>query len=73
MFADDLELASYLEQQRLDRAIATARASKQVALPATGKCHNCDEVVETGIRFCDSFCRDDYEHRVNRRKANGQT
>lgn len=73
MFADDLELASYLEQQRLELAIADVLAAKPATLPSVGKCHNCDEAVETGTRFCDSFCRDDYDHRVNRRKVNGQT
>lgn len=72
-FADDLELASHLEQQRLDLAIADALAAKPVTLPAVGKCHNCDEDVDAGMRFCDAFCRDDYDHRMQRRKVNGQT
>jgi hypothetical protein len=71
MFADDLELAAYLEEQRTLSAIADALADKPKVLPLVKECHNCGEELEAGLRFCDQFCRDDYEHRTNRRKING--
>ena len=29
-------------------------------LPAKGACYNCQDDVPYDLRFCDSFCRDDY-------------
>ena len=71
MFADDLELASYLEQQRIEKGVEEALARKPIKPPFIKKCHNCDEPLGTGLRFCDGHCRDDYEHRMLRRKVNG--
>lgn len=71
-YADELDLASEPEQRRIEAAIEAARNSRESGLPATGVCHNCHEPVEAGIRFCDQFCRDDHDYRMQRRKANAR-
>lgn len=61
--ADALDRASIEEQRELDRCIAAAKQSTKPPLPAIGSCHNCDESLRPGMRFCDADCRDDYEKR----------
>jgi hypothetical protein len=34
---------------------------------ATGECLNCEAPVEPPKRFCDQYCRDDFERRNARR------
>jgi len=33
------------------------------ALAANGRCFNCGNPLGQGLRFCDTDCRDDYDHR----------
>lgn len=72
-FADPADRASHEEALGLEMALAAARQRLTTArvLPVTGKCHNCDEQLDQGERFCDGDCRDDYDHRMKRRAANG--
>lgn len=55
------------EADRSDEKIAAAidegidRARRQTVLTYTGECHFCGEEVAEPLRFCDSFCRDDYD------------
>ena len=61
-------------QLALDAAIKTALNKREPALKAVGSCYNCGEVFgddEQSLRFCDEDCRDDYEHRMTRRRLNG--
>lgn len=69
--ADPSDTASLLEQQARDANILAARAAVAKPLLAIGQCHNCDEPLESGVRFCDDSCRDDHQHRANRRRING--
>ena len=58
--ADDVDIASDLEQLRRDAAIA-AVVNKKPAAIANGLCQECGEQVATGVRWCDNFCRDDWQ------------
>jgi RNA polymerase-binding transcription factor DksA len=72
--ADPVDRASHEEQLALDAAIKTALNKREPALKAVGTCYNCGEVFgddEQSLRFCDEDCRDDYEHRMTRRRVNG--
>ncbi|ECJ7974242.1 TPA: hypothetical protein G8W54_002657 [Salmonella enterica] len=57
--ADEADIASESEQLRTDAALS---GRERHALPETGHCHNCDEIISAGL-FCDADCRDDYEKR----------
>lgn len=70
--ADVLDNATENELKATEAAIQAALAKSQRALPAVGSCHNCFEPVGAGERFCDEFCRDDYDHRAQRRQANAR-
>jgi hypothetical protein len=50
-----------------DSLSAVARRPK---MPFTGRCYNCDEVIERGS-FCDADCRDDFEHRQRLKGRHG--
>lgn len=56
---DEVDIASEVEQLRTDAALS---ARERHALPETGHCYNCNEVISSGL-FCDADCRDDYEKR----------
>lgn len=50
---------------REEVALAAARAHRLPAGPAaTGSCLWCDEPVASGVRWCSSDCRDDWERRA---------
>ena len=66
------------EADRSDEKIAAAiqngidRARKQTAMPYTGECYFCGEDVSSPMRFCDSFCRDDYDAMQAARRRRGE-
>ncbi len=68
MNESDMEIASELALLEAEYGIKRAAMFKK--LPPKGWCYNCDEPLEifSGKCFCDSFCRDDYEHRQMREK-----
>lgn len=72
-FPDPADRASHEEQVALGANIRAALRKQNAPLAAIGKCYNCDEPFEegSGLRFCDEDCRDDYDHRVTRRRVNG--
>lgn len=55
------------EADRSDEKIAAAveegikRVRQQKVIPYTGECHFCGEELNDLKRFCDTFCRDDYD------------
>jgi hypothetical protein len=51
--AQDAE-ALFIDLARKSIALATP------VLPARGTCYNCKDDVPYDLRFCDSFCRDDF-------------
>lgn len=64
--ADEADLASDLQERALAAALANR---KNESLPATGRCHYCDETLSTpGARFCDVDCARDYEHEQKLKK-----
>lgn len=58
--ADIIDLANDRAEEILEDALKKA---KREALVPTGRCHNCDETIQPGQRFCDTDCRDDWEYR----------
>lgn len=64
---DDVDITDPRIQKAIDEAIEACRAAP--VLKPTGRCHNCMEHV--GSLFCDDDCRDDWQHRNEREKANG--
>ncbi len=72
--ADPIDMAAHEQQLALDAALKAALSKQQPTLKAVGTCYNCGEVFgddEQTLRFCDEDCRDDYEHRMARRRVNG--
>ena len=57
--SDLFDKASDGEMRDRDLAIRQARASNQ-PIKFTGRCLSCNAQVEKG-RFCDAWCREDYE------------
>lgn len=57
------------ERQEREEVLLIRAAKKPVGPEPTGSCHWCGE--DTKAAFCDSDCRDDWEHEQNRKKVNG--
>jgi RNA polymerase-binding transcription factor DksA len=38
-------------------------ARESAPIKGTGYCLNCGEAIRKDWRWCDQYCRDDYEHR----------
>jgi hypothetical protein len=59
--SDDADLT----QERLEKEEAFRRKYRQESTPITGTgyCLNCGEAIRKDWRWCDQYCRDDYEHR----------
>jgi len=58
-------MSDIVDQAQDAEALFFSMARKAIALaapvlPAKGTCYNCQDEVPYGLRFCDSFCRDDY-------------
>jgi len=51
------------EQEMMANAIALATIRNRKMIEATGACLNCREPVASGLRWCDTDCRDDWEKR----------
>lgn len=63
--ADEIDMAN--DRVLLDLSLALAAARRHAEpLQATGWCYNCTEPLDDERLFCDSACRDDYEHRLSR-------
>ena len=56
---DEHDRASILEELARDLAIRKARNTP--SLPSTGFCYYCSEKIGMGERWCDNYCRDDWE------------
>lgn len=37
--------------------------------PATGRCLNCEEPLDAGMRWCDADCKEDWERRQAKKQA----
>jgi hypothetical protein len=60
--ADIADKANDLVAMNEELALRSLRSQKSKAL-FTGFCLHCEEVVEEPKRWCDSFCRDQWEVR----------
>lgn len=56
--SDNLDVAS--EREELERTLAQTIRKPEGPI-ATGRCLFCDEIVDDGLRWCDNWCRDDWE------------
>ena len=56
---DNVDQAQDAEALFIDLARKAITLAAPV-LPATGACYNCQTPLDSGLRFCDSDCRDDY-------------
>ena len=59
MSADFLDDAAEVEYNERERMIQKARKTKSVQ--ATGHCLYCNAELPDGKRWCDEWCRDDYQ------------
>jgi hypothetical protein len=64
---DFYDRAAALELQQREDALAKLKRFE--VLPYIGCCHNCEEPLEDPLRFCDEFCRDDYDRRDAKQKT----
>ncbi len=62
--ADIIDDAEKLNEIYLKSALSN---KKKEGPKAKGSCHNCDEPLAHGIRFCDSWCRDDWQKREDKK------
>lgn len=60
--ADEIDKAADHEMAMREAAIRNASVSVSV-LKACGKCLNCRDELPADLRFCNKFCRDDFERR----------
>lgn len=68
---DIFDEATRREEFHREVSLRNARA-QQNRLEPTGRCHWCDEPVDTPRSFCDVDCRDDYEQDLKRQKIKGR-
>lgn len=69
--ADPADEATEAAAENLERSIAQALNNAPPPLPAKGSCYYCSEPLDGGLRFCDEYCREDYDYMMTRRKVNG--
>lgn len=67
--ADFIDNASEVESDERERLIAKARKAPKII--ATGHCYYCNAEVAEGKRFCDEWCRDDWELEQEAAKRHG--
>ena len=53
----------------IEQALSDARNAPP--LPATGQCHNCQVPLSAPYRFCDGFCREDWQKREDAKRRTG--
>lgn len=63
--ADIIDDANKLAEHQREQAL---KRRKPEGPPPCGYCHNCNEPLTTGLRWCDLDCRADWE-RLQRVKA----
>lgn len=61
--ADPIDRAAEEQTRTLEMQLQAAkdRAAAEPKLVYTGKCYNCEEPLKDELRFCDSYCVEDYE------------
>lgn len=66
--ADEFDMASDVEMAERERAIEKARNGKK--LEATGHCLYCNAELPNTHRWCDAWCREDWQLEQDARKRN---
>lgn len=61
MMADQLDLASDIEEYARSTQIALCEREAAKPIPTSEFCLNCDEPTNGGARWCSSGCRDDHQ------------
>ena len=69
MSADILDDASEIESNERERLIQKAR--KAMKVQATGHCFYCNAELEDNKKFCDEWCRDDWNLEQEAMKRHG--
>ena len=69
MNADMLDQASENESKERERLIERARRAKPIL--ATGHCLCCNAELKNGKRWCDEWCRDEWQLEQEARKRYG--
>ena len=69
MNADMLDQASENESKERERLIERARRVKLIS--ATGHCLCCNAELKNGKRWCDEWCRDEWQIEQEARKRHG--
>jgi len=66
--ADIIDMANDRAEQDLQRAVTAARTSNGLEAAATGYCLHCGADLHTGLRWCDTDCRDDWQRKQARHR-----
>ena len=69
MNADMLDQASENESKERERLIERAKRAKPIL--ATGHCLCCNAELKNGKRWCDEWCRDEWQLEQEARKRHG--
>ena len=69
MMADVIDDAQKLNDVYLKSALSNM---KPEGPKANGSCHNCAEPLHNGTRFCDMWCRDDWQVREDKKSKRGK-
>lgn len=59
---DAADVAQF-HMEQMEKLNGAGHREKPPELPVTGECHNCQEPLGQGERFCDCDCRDDWKKR----------
>ena len=66
--ADEFDMASDVEMAERERAIEKARKSEKIE--STGHCLYCNAELPNSQRWCDAWCREDWQLEQDARKRN---
>jgi hypothetical protein len=68
--ADEADIAQARMERELGLILGAKRATDQPE--AIGRCHYCDEDIGSGLVFCGSDCRDDWQREKRLRQRQGR-
>ena len=60
--ADEIDRTQ--DRLELEEQIKRQYRNTDAPIKGTGFCLNCGEAIRKDMRWCDSHCRDDFEHRA---------
>lgn len=69
-FSDESDKATHLEELERQHLVQQARSNLN-RMPYIGRCYFCEEDTPSPRIFCDTDCRDMYEHEREARRRNG--